>query len=98
MLLKNDQLEKNRQTSLPKGFIEGAIEFPPTYKFLKNQPKYDLISGRNPGWTDRIIYKSKVSSALEQVCYDAVSNLYWSDHRPVFSQFDVQVTLDQKEV
>ena len=35
--------------------------FPPTYKFVKDSDNYSIqgSDARTPGWTDRILYKTK---------------------------------------
>ena len=46
-------------------FKEGEIEFAPTYKLMKNQDLYNMTH-RLPGWTDRIIYRSRLNNERKQ--------------------------------
>lgn len=68
------------------GFQEGIINFPPTYKYSENHNFYDS-SQKLPGWTDRIIFKSKKFNDLLLCKYDCIMNTYISDHKPVFAIF-----------
>lgn len=79
-------------------FREGKIDnFAPTYKVNKKGKYYDKYSlkKRNPGWTDRIIWRTKKyvkdgeqpKNTLVQVNYDSNNDFHHSDHRPVFAQF-----------
>ena len=74
------------------GFQEGTICFPPTYKYLENENfrNYDL-SERMPGWTDRILYKSKKFTDLLLCKYDCILDTKTSDHKPVFAIFKLDI-------
>jgi hypothetical protein len=60
-LQARDQLHQQRMSgNVLRGFNEGRIEFPPTYKFDKNSDMYDTSAkARTPSWTDRVLFKSK---------------------------------------
>jgi len=72
------------------GFQEGEISFAPTYKLIAGKDLY-MVKGRIPGWTDRIIYRE--GGALKLKSYDSNNEIKFSDHRPVFAQFEF--TFDQ---
>ena len=50
--------------------------------------------GRNPGWTDRILYRG----CLQIQLYDSNNLIGLSDHRPVYAQFTVQPPTSKYEV
>ena len=77
--------------NLPPDMLEGDIEFAPTYKLIPNKDKYD--SKRISGWTDRILYKG-----LTQKSYDSINKIKISDHRPVFSQFELQIIREESHL
>jgi hypothetical protein len=47
---------------------------------------------RIPSWTDRILYKNRPHVA-PLICgkYDCCVQIDWSDHKPVFAEFDAQL-------
>ena len=64
------------------GYVEAERTFLPTYKFDKRSDVYDTSEKRRvPSWTDRVLVASKECAAILQ--YESVSDLRWSDHRPV---------------
>ena len=71
-------------------FVEGPIKFPPTYKFHKGTDMYN--AKRVPAWCDRILWvtPSHPCITINQRVY-ASSDITpeVSDHRPVFSEFDI---------
>ena len=96
-LLANEQLSLAIQSGdFPPGFSEGQIEFAPTYKIKNNTDEYNMKK-RAPGWTDRILYKSK-DNILIQHSYDSVNTIKTSDHRPVFSQFELKFSYNKDAV
>lgn len=43
------------------GYLEGAILFPPTFKYDRGSDQFDTSSkARPPAWTDRILYNMAV--------------------------------------
>lgn len=73
-------------------FTEAKITFRPTYKFNINSDDYD--SGpkkRLPSWTDRILYIN--NPKLECISYYSDTSLKISDHKPVYSSFNIHVDL-----
>lgn len=87
-LFEFDQLTleaKNKRLVL-NGFEEGEIKFPPTYKYKNGTNEYD-DKERTPGWTDRILYKSK-NKYLQKKSYNDLK-LTLSDHKPVYAEFEV---------
>ncbi|KAJ9650421.1 Inositol-1,4,5-trisphosphate 5-phosphatase 1 [Neophaeococcomyces mojaviensis] len=83
-------------------YQEGKINFLPTYKFDLGKDEYDTSEkARIPAWTDRILYKvdNSKGSDMRQTEYMSVMNLRFSDHRPIYSTFDVtlRVINDEKK-
>ena len=79
------------------GFIEGEIYFRPTFKYWNNTSNFQYIDTHKidqiPGWTDRILYKKKVDSnslIIKQEKYDSMHDIEMSDHKPVFSYFELK--------
>lgn len=74
------------------GFLEGRINFKPTYKFDVNKDVYDTSSKlRIPSYTDRILFKAKKKNSISCHHYDAVMNLRLSDHRPVYGLYEATI-------
>ncbi|XP_078523390.1 phosphatidylinositol 4,5-bisphosphate 5-phosphatase A [Lissotriton helveticus] len=65
LLLEKDQLTMAKSTEhVLKGFLEGPLKFPPTYKFDVGTNNYDTSAKkRKPAWTDRILWKMKAPSS-----------------------------------
>ncbi|XP_028805504.1 type IV inositol polyphosphate 5-phosphatase 9-like [Neltuma alba] len=97
-LLKNDQLKMElTEGNVFEGWQEGAIEFPPTYKYHPNSKDYigcdqhhTSKKRRAPAWCDRIIWFGR---GMKQTKYDRIESRL-SDHRPVRAMF----TADTKVV
>ncbi|KPP76324.1 synaptojanin-1-like [Scleropages formosus] len=74
----DDYNEITRKLSFPMvfhGFIEGQIDFPPTYKYDLFSDDYDTSEKcRTPAWTDRILWKrrkwnfDKTAEEMNLVC------------------------------
>lgn len=98
-LFESDQL--NRQMSSGETFPffdEHEISFLPTYKFDKGTDVYDSSEKeRVPAWTDRIVTFAKKRSILEQLSYNSVPELKFSDHRPVYAIFRLAVDIIDDE-
>ncbi|KAI4311596.1 hypothetical protein MLD38_036480 [Melastoma candidum] len=98
-LMNYDQLTRElRNGHVFDGWREGAINFPPTYKYEINSDRYvgevskDGEKRRSPAWCDRILWLGK---DIKQIFYER-SDIRLSDHRPVSSMFAIQVeVLDQ---
>ncbi|KAK4280631.1 hypothetical protein QN277_012233 [Acacia crassicarpa] len=96
-LLKNDQLKMElTEGNVFKGWQEGAIEFPPTYKYHPNSEHYFGCDQpqmskkrRAPAWCDRIIW---FGQGMKQNKYDR-SESRLSDHRPVRAIFTADVKI-----
>ncbi|XP_017602018.1 PREDICTED: phosphatidylinositol 4,5-bisphosphate 5-phosphatase A isoform X7 [Corvus brachyrhynchos] len=89
-----------------RGFQEGPLNFPPTFKFDVGTNKYDSSAKkRKPAWTDRILWKIKPPSkgwgtgghrpsqgvlSVSQLCYCSHMEYTVSDHKPVAAIFAVQ--------
>ncbi|XP_034752557.1 inositol polyphosphate 5-phosphatase K isoform X1 [Etheostoma cragini] len=61
LLWERDQLNIAKNTeSILEGFIEGPLNFPPTYKFDVGTHTYDTSAKkRKPAWTDRILWRPR---------------------------------------
>ena len=66
---------------------EGIINFMPTYKYKENKDEFDYE--RIPGWTDRILYKSKKLYDIMLCEYNSIQNIFLSDHKPVYAVFKI---------
>lgn len=97
VLLSNDQLLSERANKRAfVDYMEGGINFLPTYKFDNNTDKYDSSSKqRVPSWTDRVLWKvCKKAGETHDLdvalwMYDSVRERKSSDHKPVIAIFDV---------
>ncbi|XWS76365.1 hypothetical protein CRYUN_Cryun01aG0170200 [Craigia yunnanensis] len=93
-LLENDQLRvEQRRGRVFEGWSEGKIYFPPTYKYSNNSDRYagedrhPKEKRRTPAWCDRILWYGR---GLYQLSYVRGESKF-SDHRPVYSVFSVEV-------
>ncbi|WCJ20682.1 Type I inositol polyphosphate 5-phosphatase 2 [Euphorbia peplus] len=101
-LINGDQLVKElRSGRVFDGWKEGAINFPPTYKYEMNSDRYvgenpkEGEKKRSPAWCDRILWLGK---GIEQLSYKR-SEIRLSDHRPVSSNFLVELeVLDRRKL
>lgn len=86
-LLSHDYLDAQRKEGkVLKGFVEGGIQFPPTYKYDGDQ----LNDQRTPSYCDRILYQAD-GSGLSQTSYNSDVSYTLSDHKPVFADFKMKV-------
>ncbi|MQL68182.1 hypothetical protein Taro_000466, partial [Colocasia esculenta] len=97
-LLKKDQLRIEQKAGrVFTGWEEGRIHFQPTYKYLANSDRYAMQTAksrekrRTPAWCDRILWRGK---GMKQESYVRGESLF-SDHRPVYAIFSVQVADEQ---
>ncbi|OBZ71955.1 Synaptojanin-1 [Grifola frondosa] len=93
-LLVHDQLRKemkfNRGFRL-RSFTEGPLTFAPTYKYDRRSSEYDSSEkSRVPAWCDRVLWRSRDSSRVEQLHYRRYE-VNVSDHRPISSGFRMTV-------
>ena len=97
-LLDHDQLTHARVSEAAfSGFLEGAINFPPTFKYDKRCDTYDTSKKRRvPAWTDRVLYRAPpgVATLLK---YDAIAKSRHSDHRAVLAKFLLQSIKSEKD-
>ncbi|XP_036379138.1 synaptojanin-1 isoform X2 [Megalops cyprinoides] len=79
-LTAGDQLVDQKNAGhVFRGFIEGKIEFPPTYKYDLFSDDYDTSEKcRTPAWTDRVLWKRRKwnfdKSAEEMNVVGAIQN------------------------
>lgn len=107
-LLQSDQLTVSRKDGkIFEGYVEGNINFPPTYKYDMNSDDYDTSEkNRIPAYTDRILFKRnstnpKVTydpSNYGKIVYYGRAELKSSDHRPVSAviQVDVDTVIEDR--
>ncbi|MQM17963.1 hypothetical protein Taro_050942 [Colocasia esculenta] len=94
VLFEKDQLKMEREAGrVFKGWNEGKIYFPPTYKYSNNSDAYaagfmtSKKKRRTPAWCDRILWHG---DGIEQLSYIRRESRF-SDHRPVCAIFLVEV-------
>lgn len=94
-LLNYDQMkiEKLKGTLFINNFKEAEITFPPTYKLIVGSDDYVLEEGgdRIPGWTDRILFKSRKLGMLSVKEYSSIMEITYSDHKPVYAIFELDL-------
>ena len=83
-LKKYDEMNLIKEKFCDYNLKEGTINFPPTYKYIKESLLYD--NKRTPSWTDRILYKGDKN--VKCIFYDSV-DLYISDHKPIIGLFEI---------
>ena len=93
ILWDKDQFTK--EIKAEHNFKEGIINFMPTYKYKDNSDEYDYE--RKPGWTDRILYKSKKNYDIMLCEYNCIQNIYLSDHKPVYATFKINFKNEDKK-
>lgn len=101
-LLNSDQLnEEIRSGRVFDGWKEGEIDFPPTYKYEVNSDRYvgenpkEGEKKRTPAWCDRILWFGR---GIKQLSYKR-AEIRLSDHRPVSSEFVLEVEVfDQQKL
>lgn len=100
LLLKYDQLKTAISSGKAfVGFSEHAITHMPSYRYASNTSEdalgYDLK--RKPAWTDRILHMSAVNVPVTQRSYCSHPQITMSDHRPVSADFDLNVSIVDKQ-
>ncbi len=77
---------------LIRNFMEGALLFAPTYKYLCGTNVYD--KERMPAWCDRVLWQAKQGS-MGQIYYNR-AEINLSDHKPVVAVFEAKIkTVDK---
>lgn len=83
---RKQQLENRHLDMFFRQFQEGKIKFRPTYKFDIRSNQYDSSKKqRVPAFCDRILWKRNEN--IEQLLYDSVPEVDFTDHKPVIAHF-----------
>ncbi|KAG1708515.1 Synaptojanin-1 [Nymphon striatum] len=101
-VLQADQLIAQQQAGeVFRNFIEGDVNFHPTYKYDLHSNDYDTSEKcRTPAWTDRVLFRRR-QTALQvddptynpgKILYYGRAELKTSDHRPVIAELEVEVS------
>ncbi|KAJ3020745.1 hypothetical protein HKX48_000275 [Thoreauomyces humboldtii] len=71
-----------------RGFLEGPLEFAPTFKYDVGTDRYDTSEKRRvPSWCDRVLYCSPQATLSSYQRYETSL----SDHRPISATFTTRV-------
>lgn len=106
VLLEHDQLKISQAQNLTfKGYMEGDINFAPSYKYDMFSNDYDTSEKcRVPAYTDRILFKKRHETRegedLEdpsQIKFYNRVELLSSDHRPIIAEFEIEALDVDKE-
>lgn len=96
-LIDKDQLSLIRRQGRAFTQMEERLPaFPPTFKFEPGTSDYDMK--RRPAWCDRVLYKTpqpafkNMDLVTEQTSYRSHPQFTMSDHKPVSSEFTIQVS------
>ncbi len=96
-LQEHDQLTqcmKRNDGAFPY-FVEGLLNFAPTYRMNKDKEGYSNKRFQSPSWTDRILVRSVCGfeSKVNQLGYIGHHDMMQSDHRPVSAQYSISTGL-----
>ncbi|KAG1802570.1 DNase I-like protein [Suillus variegatus] len=100
LLLKYDQLKMAIASGKAFAeFSEHAITHMPSYRYASNTSEDSLgyDRKRKPAWTDRILHMSAPSVPVTQRSYCSHPQITLSDHRPVSADFDLNVSIVDKQ-
>lgn len=100
LLLKYDQLKMAIASGKAFAeFSEHAITHMPSYRYASNTSEDSLgyDRKRKPAWTDRILHMSAPSVPVTQRSYCSHPQITLSDHRPVSADFDLDVSIVDKQ-
>lgn len=99
-LLQSEQLTvQKKDGKVFDGYLEGEINFPPTYKYDMNSDDYDTSEKcRIPAYTDRVLFRRNLINGepfathedYGQILYYGRAELKSSDHRPVSAVVEIQ--------
>ncbi len=89
-LRAKDQLNLERaKNNVFQGFEEGALTFPPTYKYQPGTDVYETRAEkklRAPAWCDRVLWRAASKESVRLLNYRRAA-LNPSDHKPVSASF-----------
>lgn len=89
-LASNDQLRRSISSgSAFPGFVEGPLQFNPTYRYDRGTRVYAVNRLRIPAWCDRVLCRALQGSNVSVVNYYAADEITTSDHSPVVAEFFV---------